>query len=331
MVTPVQSNSSQYHLSAHNLGLDTFSHAKLLKAKSSSGQQNHDSVVLAKMIGDIFVDAALAAGRVILAHYDQRTPVGGKKDGSPVSFADEEAERIILQRLAAQLPQYPVIAEEAIARGHMPQIGADFILVDPLDGTREFIAHNDAFTVNLALIENGVATVGVIYAPAAGKLWRAAVECDLLQIEEARAALPLIKAIRRLSCGSGADIEAHKNQARQKDGLIALRSRLHFDQRTEQFLAQLPISRQIDFGSSLKFCAIAEGLGDVYPRFSPTMEWDVAAGDAILRAAGGCVLTSDGQPLTYGKQQDSFRNPAFVAWASQELYQQFGAQERNSP
>lgn len=251
----------------------------------------------------VFENAALAAGRVILDIYRAEPDIRWKGDASPVTEADEAAEKIILEALARTLPEIAVIAEEEVAAGRIPNIdGRHFILVDPLDGTREFIGGHDDFTVNIALIEDGTPIAGIVYAPALGVAYcGAAGRAEKLDI--------------------GADFQ---EMARQEIRIrtdnaesCALISRSHNCRETDDYIAAAAILKRRAVGSSLKFCLVAEGNADIYPRFSPTMEWDTAAGDAVLRAAGGLVTTRDGSPLTYGKHIQGlrpFENPAFIAW-----------------
>jgi len=227
-----------------------------------------------------------------------------KADASPVSDADELGEAIILASLKQHVPDIPVLAEEAASRGEHPATGNTFILVDPLDGTKEFINRNGEFTVNIALIENGKPVVGAVYAPVLGKLWFSGAVAYVCDVGPGQP-LPAPDQWHRLGCRS-----------EQSTGMVALASRSHTDEATENFLKALPICERRSAGSSLKFCALAEGNADVYPRFGPTMEWDTAAGDAVLRAAGGCVIdATTHEQLAYGKQQQNYRNDAFVAWA----------------
>ncbi len=249
-----------------------------------------------------FAQIALVAGRAVMDVYAGECLARRKADSSPVTEADERAEAIILARLGAAFPNLPVIAEESAARGLLPACGSRFILVDPLDGTREFLARNDEFTVNIALIDAGAPVAGVVFAPALSKLWfggATAWACEATPGGD----LPEQAQRRRISA-----------RAPGPGGYVALSSRSHGDTGTEAFLEHLKIAGRMNAGSSLKFCVIAEGGADVYPRFGPTMEWDTAAGEAVLRAAGGRVLTPDGAPVAYGKQHEGFRNGAFVAW-----------------
>jgi 3'(2'), 5'-bisphosphate nucleotidase len=252
--------------------------------------------------GELFAALTFAAGPVVMAVYAGGCSFRTKADSSPVCDADERAESVILDGLSRSLPGWDVIAEEASSRGEAQRAGERFILVDPLDGTREFMSRNGEFTLNIGLIEGGAPVAGAVYAPALGRLWfsgSAAFACD----PPVDGPAPLPSDARR--------IETRRAPA---DGLVALASRSHGDEKTESFLARLPVRERIGAGSSLKFCLLAEGKADVYPRFGPTMEWDTAAGDAILRAAGGIVETCEGGEFEYGKARQSFRNGGFVAW-----------------
>jgi 3'(2'), 5'-bisphosphate nucleotidase len=255
-----------------------------------------------RAIADIFAKIAVEAAVAVMAAYEGESRVRQKPDGSPVSDADEAAEAIILKRLAAELPGFPVLAEEAASRGEMARPGRAFILVDPLDGTLEFLSRNGEFTVNIALIVDAVPYAGVVYAPALGKLWLGGDSASACAVAPG-APLPLREARRVI----------HARPAPQ-DGLTALVSRSHAKPATEAFLAKLPVKERREAGSSLKFCVIAEGQADVYPRFGSTMEWDTAAGDAVLRAAGGIVVDAAGRPLEYGKASANFENGPFIAW-----------------
>ncbi|WP_137154784.1 3'(2'),5'-bisphosphate nucleotidase CysQ [Rhizobium sp. FKL33] len=253
---------------------------------------------------DILEKIALDAGRAILDVYKAGPSVAYKNDSSPVTEADERAEAIILSGLSAAFPDIPVVAEEAAAAGRIPDVeGKSFFLVDPLDGTKEFINRRDDFTVNIALIENGAPTVGIVYAPAKSVAYTgAAGEANKLSISEDLN----ITGRAKIAC-----------RARSGE-LTAVASRSHNSPETEAFLAEKGVSSTKSVGSSLKFCLVAEGEADVYPRFGRTMEWDTAAGDAVLRAAGGVTLDIDGAPFRYGKTKQSFdsdfANGHFIAW-----------------
>jgi 3'(2'), 5'-bisphosphate nucleotidase len=233
------------------------------------------------------------AGRVVLDVYNAPFDVQHKADDSPVTQADTLAEAVLLQGLRALTPQVPVVAEEATAAGAPVHIQDLFWLVDPLDGTKEFIHRNGEFTVNVALVAHGQPVLGVVYAPALQRLY-AGVVGDAAWVEDDHARTPI-------HC-----------RAVPPEGLTVVASRSHGD---EQALAQLlqgqHVARQVQAGSSLKLCRVAEGQADLYPRLGRTMEWDIAAGHAVLAAAGGRVRTLDGEPLTYGKP--GLENPHFLA------------------
>lgn len=251
----------------------------------------------------VMEEAALVAGRAIMAIHRAGADVQYKSDHSPVTAADEEAERLILTALARHFPAIPVVAEEAVAAGRVPDIsGGIFFLVDPLDGTKEFIAGRREFTVNIALIKDGVPVAGIVYAPA--------LSCGFVA-EGNRA--------ERFEVDGEAMIVARQaiGCRRCATAPTAVASRSHDTPETARFLDDHGIDACTAIGSSLKFCLVAEGLADVYPRFGRTMEWDTAAGDAVLRAAGGETRTLDGAPLAYGKTRQAsdsdFANPNFIA------------------
>jgi 3'(2'), 5'-bisphosphate nucleotidase len=237
---------------------------------------------------------AIIAGEVILRIYNSDFTHDRKQDHSPVTEADVAAEKVITAALHRLTPEIPVIAEEdAAANGLPPEAAKLFWLVDPLDGTKEFIARNGEFTVNIALIENGVPTIGVVHLPVLGETFST-------DGKQAWRCLP--------------------NQPRQQikarsippEGAVMTISRSHAEKELVKASEMgVRIADTLVAGSSLKFCRLAEGAADLYPRFGPTMEWDTAAGHAVLAAAGGSVRELDGRPLTYGKP--GFRNPHFIA------------------
>jgi 3'(2'), 5'-bisphosphate nucleotidase len=255
----------------------------------------------------LLTDAASRAGAAIMGHFHEATEVEFKNDKSPVTRADKDSEAIILEALARLAPEVSVVSEEACGEtiGPLPE---RFFLVDPLDGTKEFIKKRSDFTVNIALIADGRPRFGLVYAPARGLLAVTTAEGKAAEAELAPNA-------------AGADI-SHLHQktlrvrAANKDGLTALVSHSHLDPETEAFLRKLKITETSGVGSSVKFLAIAKGEADVYPRFAPTMEWDTAAGQAVLEAAGGTVVDVNGEPLRYGKTERGLRNPSFIAWGS---------------
>ena len=242
---------------------------------------------------------ALLAGPAVMDEYAKVCVVREKTDGSPVTAADERAEAILLEGLQRLAPGIAVVSEEATAAGAVPVAPRRFFLVDPLDGTREFVAHNGEFTVNIGLIEDGVPIAGAVYAPAIDRVWFGGRSASAAGVAVGATLPELCEILRVRTAG---------------ERLTALASRSHADPQTDAFLARLGSPERISAGSSLKFCVIAEGRADVYPRFAPTMEWDTAAGDAVLRAAGGGVVGLDGAPLKYGKLAQSLRNAGFVGW-----------------
>mgnify|MGYP001275827335 CR=1 FL=1 len=250
---------------------------------------------------DEIVALALAAGAVTLDYFGKSPGVTLKPDTTPVTEADQRAEALILAGLAKLLPGVPVVAEERVAAGHVPILAgpAPFILVDPLDGTREFIAGRDEFTVNIAIIENGVPSLGVVVLPAQQTVYGT----------DGRSG-----AWRMVAGSAKATIRC---RPMRRDDLVAVASRSHLDPQTKGFIDTLGVRASINSGSSGKFCRIAEGAADVYPRFAPTMEWDTAAGQAVLAAAGGRVTTPAGAPLAYGKP--GYRNGPFIAWGAGSL------------
>jgi 3'(2'), 5'-bisphosphate nucleotidase len=249
-------------------------------------------------------ELAIQAGQEIMDVYDNIQDIRNKPDLSPVTDADVRAERVILDGLRKLWPNVPVVAEESMSQQRAPRLADEFFLVDPLDGTREFIAHNGEFTVNIARISGDQPSQGVIYAPALHKLWwgKTGLGAGFSEFELGM---------------SVAAIDWQKCQVREQPNgeRVAIASRSHRDEKTEEFLAANQLSQVTSIGSSLKFCMIAQGKADIYPRFGRTMEWDTAAGHAILSAAGGQVNGLDGKSLVYGKIAKDFENPAFIASA----------------
>jgi 3'(2'), 5'-bisphosphate nucleotidase len=246
---------------------------------------------------------ALAAGRRIMEIYDAGLTVERKADSSPVTEADRAAERIILQGLRTAFPGIPCVAEEECAAGRAPaELGAAFFLVDPLDGTKEFINRRADFTVNIALVRAGAPELGVVLAPATGKMYSGrpgkAEEMDI---------------------GADFTIASRRPTAVRRDHRppLIVASRSHRTAETDAYISGFDGAELVSVGSSLKFCLLASGKADLYPRFGRTMEWDTAAGDAVLRAAGGVTFTLDGKPLLYGKRNQAedvdFANPWFLA------------------
>jgi 3'(2'), 5'-bisphosphate nucleotidase len=238
------------------------------------------------------------AGKIVLRHYvEQEIAVREKEDSSPVTDADEESEAFLLQALATIAPEVPVISEEASSRAGLPQGKAPprFWLVDPLDGTKEFLSRNGEFTVNVGLIENGRPVAGVVHAPALAMTWAGAGPGSATFSETDQPPMAI------------------ETRSIPSEGAVVLASRRHGDGgELESFLARHKVAELKNAGSSLKFCLVANGKADLYPRFGRTMEWDTAAGHAVLLAAGGRVETLDGKALGYGKP--GFENPNFIAY-----------------
>ncbi|MEO6433420.1 MAG: 3'(2'),5'-bisphosphate nucleotidase CysQ [Sphingomicrobium sp.] len=240
---------------------------------------------------DALAEASRAAGEAILEIVRRGFDVEAKGDSSPVTEADHAAEALLLAALAEVAPGVPVIAEEEVAAGRIPAHGEIYFLVDPLDGTKEFIRGGDDYTVNVGLIERGAPVLGVVYAPATDTLYGGIV-------------------------GEGAWRDAGAGRepitVRPLGPLVtAVASKSHFSKPTADYLETVAAKDHVSVGSSLKFCLVAEGKADIYPRLGPTSEWDTAAGHAVLLAAGGLVDGTDGAPLAYGKAR--FLNRAFVA------------------
>ena len=245
--------------------------------------------------------AAIAhrAGAVIMRHYRDGAAPRLKDDRTPVTDADEEAEALILKALARDFPDIPVAAEEEVAAGRGCRPCDHFFLVDPLDGTREFLSRNGEFTVNIAEVVDGVAVSGAVYAPAKARLFFG---------DEAGAFEAILLSETRFDPSSARHISA---RAPAEDGLVVIGSRSHPDKQTGDFLKRFVIKQFLAAGSSLKFCLVAAGEADIYARAGRTMEWDTAAGHAVLSAAGGAITAWDGTPFLYGKP--GFENGAFVA------------------
>lgn len=257
-----------------------------------------DSAILA-----VFERLALAAGAKVMEVFRAGCAVEQKADASPVTEADHASERVILEGLRSAFPSVPCVAEEEAAAGILPaDLGRAFFLVDPLDGTKEFVKRSGDFTVNIALVRSGVPEIGVVFAPASRRYFvglpgRAEL-VDLGDDDEP---------ISRRSIAARPGVSP----------LTIVASRSHRTPETDSFIRKVDAAEIVSVGSSLKFCLLANGEADLYPRFGRTMEWDTAAGDAVLRAAGGLTTTLDGKPLMYGKRNQphdaDFANPHFIA------------------
>ena len=251
----------------------------------------------------VFERLALEAGREVMRVFHAGGEVSRKADDSPVTEADRAAERIILAGLREAFPDIPCVAEEEASAGILPPaLDRAFFLVDPLDGTREFVNRRTDFTVNIALIRDGRPEIGVVFAPCRGRFFSAMPgKAEVLEVTQDYG----IAARRPISARVGVA------------PLAVVASRSHNTPETETYIRSLGAAEIVSVGSSLKFCLLASAEADVYPRFGRTMEWDTAAGDAVLRAAGGMTRTLDGRPLVYGKRNqagdEDFANPHFVA------------------
>jgi 3'(2'), 5'-bisphosphate nucleotidase len=267
-----------------------------------------------ELLLDALTAAAARAAQAILG-FAAAPVVRLKMDGSPVTAADEAAEALILEDLARILPGVPVISEEAVSRGHIPALGDTFVLVDPLDGTREFIAGRPEYTVNIAVVVNGLPMVGIITTPSDGVTWRGVVGrgADRLIVPPGEAFDNRVRAL---------PIHARRAPA---EGLVAALSRSYPDPATNAFVDRLAGATRRTCGSSVKFCWLAEGTADVYPRLAPPNEWDIAAGHAILAAAGGAMIRTDGEAFRYGAAELKFRAPAFIAWGDREAAARYRA------
>lgn len=258
---------------------------------------------LAELAQHLIAAARLASDAVLEIYHRVDFAVELKADASPVTAADLASQRILLEKLSEIAPEIPVLSEEAAIlpyaeRRHLRRL----FIVDPLDGTREFVSRNGEFTINIALVEDGVPILGVVLAPTLNRTWWGAEGIGAFRLDRDEPA----KAI------STSDLSS-----RECEGLVVLASRSHGGEKLERFLSLLPPHHRVSVGSSVKFCRIAEGSADFYPRLSPTQEWDTAAGDAIVRAAGGRVLQGTGEPLRYNKEQ--LLNPDFVVLGASEV------------
>jgi 3'(2'), 5'-bisphosphate nucleotidase len=244
-------------------------------------------------------DLVIQAGYAILAVNRSAMRVDGKVDGSPVTAADLAADGIIAEGLARLIPELPAVSEERVDRAKQPYIGS-FFLIDPLDGTKEFVAGRDEFTVNLALVTDGTPLLGIIGAPALGLIWRGLVG----------------RGAERLKTGAGSvaePIHTRRHPKRGEPWIVAV-SRSHGDSRTEALIAERPGAIRQVLGSAVKFGRVAEGGADIYPRLAPTSEWDVAAGHAVVTAAGGKITDAQGADLRFGTGRAGFMVPEFIAW-----------------
>lgn len=247
-------------------------------------------------------DLVIRAGAAILGVNRLVMKIDGKVDGSPVTEADLAADRIIGEGLTRLVPHVPTLSEERVHLATPPYNNGSFFLIDPLDGTKEFIAGRGEFTVNLALVTNGTPLLGIIGAPALGLIWRGLVG----------------RGAERLTLGEGAPRVTKPIHTRPfpppGEPWIAAVSRSHGDNKTEAFIDARPGASRVKLGSALKFGRVAEGGADIYPRLAPTSEWDIAAGHAVVTAAGGKVTDAHGADLKFGERREGFIVPEFIAW-----------------
>ncbi|MGI9521510.1 MAG: 3'(2'),5'-bisphosphate nucleotidase CysQ [Hyphomicrobiaceae bacterium] len=263
-------------------------------------------------LAEAILPTVLAAGRVTLKYFAKDVAVELKSDSSPVTIADRESEELILRAISRFWPQIPVIGEESAAAGEqMPREQPSYFLVDPLDGTRDYIAGCQDFTVNVGFVEGGRPVFGIIYQPPTGRLF---VTLARSRVIEARVAADT--SISRI-----ADLDARQIRTRSanRDKLRVAISKSHHLSSLDSRLKTLGLRDQLAVGSSLKFCLVARGEADIYPRLSSICEWDTAAGHAIVEAAGGRVLGLNGEPLKYGASTGDCRIAPFVAWGDPTL------------
>jgi 3'(2'), 5'-bisphosphate nucleotidase len=254
-----------------------------------------DAAACAALMDELTKIAAQAAEK-ILDFANTATDVRTKADNSPVTAADEAAETVIRDGLARLAPQLPIISEEQAAREKPEAVGrGSYFLVDPLDGTREFIAGRGEYTVNIAIMSNGAPMLGIVCAPALGDFWRGIVGRGADRIAGAPPGRPT----------------AIRTRARPKSEAVIMVSRSHLDARTRAYIENVPRAKIVQCGSAVKFARLAEGSADLYPRLAPTHDWDVAAGHAVVTAAGGRLAAPDGSPLVYGTAD--LLIPAFIA------------------
>lgn len=262
---------------------------------------------------------AIRAGDEILKIYAEPFEVESKADGSPVTKADAAAEKIILAGLAERFADIPVVAEESVEAGNLPKVGGRYFLVDPLDGTKEFLKKNGEFTVNIALVDEGRPVFGVVSAPALGEIyWGGRLERDGVARDAAFQG--------RIEEGTVTGVAPAVVRTPPAEGLSVLASRSHMSEETASFIGRFKVAETLSVGSSLKLCWVAAGRADLYPRLAPTMQWDIAAGDAVVRAAGGAVVyAGSGSDFTYrvpeGAEKDDLRNPHFLAVGDRTLLQ----------
>lgn len=252
------------------------------------------------------IPIAQMAGAAIMERYGSAAGIRYKTDKSPVTDADHAAEEIILKSLSKLTPDIPVIAEEQTAAGNIPETAPQFFLVDPLDGTKEFLKGNGEFTVNIGLISASRPILGLVYAPEKRDCY--------LTLNPGEAIRFRLDSDHNPKHDDHFDFQRLRGETPVEHVMTAIVSHSAARPQAQRFLENLGVTKRLQMGSSLKFGVLARGEADVYPRFGPTSEWDIAAGEAILLAAGGCVLTPDAKLIPYGKRDTGFLNSSFIAW-----------------
>ncbi|MEM9355745.1 MAG: 3'(2'),5'-bisphosphate nucleotidase CysQ [Pseudomonadota bacterium] len=265
-------------------------------------------------LASALLPVVLQAGQIELGYFGSDVKIASKTDSSPVTAADQEAEEIITRTLSDVCSDIPVIGEEAVAAGQVPAVNDRFFLVDPLDGTRDFIAGGEDFTVNIALIVQSEPVFGIVYQPPTGRLFMTV--ANDRAIEAHVAADAKVSSLEELDART---IKTKSSADRDQAGISVAISRSHPSAALEQQLSAQGLDHRLKVGSSLKFCLVARGDADIYPRLTSISEWDTAAGHAIVTAAGGAVLTLGGKPLHYGSRENKYRIQPFVAWADPVL------------
>jgi 3'(2'), 5'-bisphosphate nucleotidase len=268
--------------------------------EARSSKPTIDCDAAAALMGPL-TDLVIRAGAAILALNRGAMKIDGKTDGTPVTEADLAADRVIGDGLARLVPEVPALSEERVHPAKPPYRGS-FFLIDPLDGTKEFVAGRDEFTVNLALVTNATPILGIIGAPALGLVWRGLVGRGAERLMTGEASVRVAEPIHTRSL------------PRRGEPWIVAVSRSHGDIRTEAFIEARPGAVRHALGSAVKFGRVAEGAADIYPRLAPTSEWDVAAGHAIVTAAGGKITDGKGKDLRFGERREGFIVPEFIAW-----------------
>jgi 3'(2'), 5'-bisphosphate nucleotidase len=271
-----------------------------------------------KELAAALIHTAQSAGELILRYRAANSEVTYKDDGSPVTDADRAAEELILNDLARLVPGVVVVAEESAGViGDALDPDEAFFLVDPLDGTKDFVRGGKDFTVNIAMIRGREPVFGLIYAPV--------LECLYFTKSPVKALSAQLPPTRGHSGDDELEFTPMRTREPEPGKLTAIASRSHMNEKTSQLLARLNVGETQRFSSSLKFGVLADGGADLYPRLAPTSEWDTAAGHAILNAAGGVIFTEDGGSLFYGKKDRGFINPGFIAWGSRASALDFGS------